>query len=281
MGWRSFCGGFAAVAGALALAPSAAADPWDGGRELVTPFEAQLTSIASEIAERPVRVHCNDAGDWSALGAMVGFEADAVWGYVTFTFGASGWVPAEEAELSEAACRHADAFWLGGSSAKPPRTCRLGTRIVRRTEHRVRRVRVRTAARVVVRRQRVPVRVRVAVPVVGLCPGYVDQRLFALQTIAHEAVHLSGVEDEAVAECYGMQFLGWVARRLGASEALAREMARDYWRGYYVKRRPGSAYFDAGCHDGGVLDLAPDRRGWPVPAPGAAGGSGAVLRPSR
>ena len=54
------------------------------------------------------------AEEWSALAALSGFEAGTVWGYVTFTFGVSGWDPGDEAELSEAACRYADAFWLGG-----------------------------------------------------------------------------------------------------------------------------------------------------------------------
>ena len=249
------------------LAAPAAADPWDGGRDVVTPLEAELVAIASEIAERPVQVHCNAAEEWSALAALSGFEAGTVWGYVTFTFGVSGWDPGDEAELSEAACRHADAFWLGGSAAKPARTCRVGTRIERRTEHRVRWVRIKTAAGFVARRQRVSVQVRVRVPVVDLCPGYVEQRLFALQTIAHESVHLSGVEDEAVAECYGMQMLAWVAWKLGATDALARQMAADYWREYYLVERRGTPYFDEGCRDGGVLDLAPDRAGWPAPDP--------------
>ena len=255
----------AVAAGALGLAAPAAADPWDGGREVVTPLEAELIAIAGEIAERPVQMHCNGGEEWSALAAQTGFEATSVWGYVTFTATASGWAPGGEAQLSEAACRYADAFWRDGSASKPARTCRVGTKVERRLEHRVRRVRVRTEAGFVTRRKRVPVLVRTEVPVVGLCPGYVEERLFALQTIAHESVHLSGVEDEAVAECYGMQLLAWVAWKLGAPDALAREMAADYWREYYLVERPGTPYFDEGCRDGGVLDLAPDRTGWPAP----------------
>jgi hypothetical protein len=247
------------------LAAPAAADPWDGGRDVVTPLEAELVAIAGEIAERPVQMHCNAAEEWSALAAQSGFEATNVWGYVTFRPTGGGWAPGDEAELSEAACRYTDAFWRNGSASKPARTCRVGTKVARRVEHRVRKFRVRTDAGFVTRRKRVPVVVRVEVPVVDLCPGYVEERLFALQTIAHESVHLSGVEDEAVAECYGMQFLAWVAWKLGAPDALAREMAADYWREYYVVERPGTPYFDEGCRDGGVLDLAPDRTGWPAP----------------
>jgi hypothetical protein len=238
----------------LALATSASADPWDGGRDVVTPLEAQLVEIVGEIAERPVGVYCNGTEEWSALAARSGFEAGNVWGYVTFTPTPSGWAPGDEVQLAQAACRHAEAFWAGGSATKPARTCRVGTRIARRTEYRVR------------KGKRVAVQVRVEVPVLRLCPGYLTGRLFALQTIAHEAVHLSGVEDEAVAECYGMQLLAWVAWKLGAPDALARQMAADYWREYYLVRRPGTPYFDEGCRDGGVLDLAPDRSGWPAPA---------------
>jgi hypothetical protein len=56
-----------------------------------------------------------------------------------------------------------------------------------------------------------------------------------------------------------------VAWKLGAPDALAREMAADYWREYYVVQRPGTPYFDEACRDGGILDLAPDRAGWPAP----------------
>lgn len=234
---------------------------------MVTRFEAELVAIATEIAERPVQVHCNGAEEWSVLAAEIGFEATNVWGYVTFTQTVSGWAPGDEAQLSDAACRYADAFWRDGSVSKPARTCRIGTKLETRVQHRVRSVRVRTRTGLVTRRQRVPVRVRVQVPLVGLCPEYVEGRLFALQTIAHESVHLSGVEDEAVAECYGMQMLAWVAWKLGAPDALAREMATDYWREYYLAERPGTPYFDEGCRDGGVLDLAPDRAGWPAPDP--------------
>ena len=245
----------ASAAGALALASAAAAEPWEGGRGVVTPFEDQVAAIAGEIAERPVRVYCNAEEEWSALAAATGFQPRIVWGYVTFTRGPSGWIPGDEAELSEPACRHGDAFWRGGASAKPARTCTSGTRTVQRTVHRVK------------KGKRVAVRVRVTVPAVKLCRGYVEGPLFALQTIAHESVHLSGVEDEAVAECYGMQLLAFVAWKLGAPDALARQMALDYWRAYYLVERPGTPYFDEGCRDGGVLDLAPDRAGWPSPDP--------------
>ena len=271
----------AAVAAAfLALPVAASADPgpapWDGGREVVTPFEAQAAAIASEIAERPVRMHCNGGPEWAALAAVSGFEAGTVWGYVTFTFGASGWTPGDEAELSESACRHADAFWSGGAAAKPPRTCRVGTRVEKRVEQRWRTVRVKTPRSVVAKRKRVPVQVRVEVPVVALCPGYIEERLFALQTLAHESVHLAGVDDEAVAECYGVQLLSWVASSLGAPDRLARQMAADYWTGYYLVARPGTVYFDPECRDGGMFDLAPDRAGWPAPDPIRAAGSFAI-----
>ncbi len=255
MGRRQICCAVTAVAGALVSATPAAADPWDGGRDAVTAFEAQATAIASEIAERPVSVYCNSPEEWAVLATQSQFEGQATWGYVTFTLTPDGWQPGDEAQLSDQACRHADAFWLGGSASKPARTCRVGTTIERRTVTRVR------------KGKRVRVRVRKVVPVTGFCPSYLEGRVFAIQTLAHEAVHLAGVEDEAVAECYGVQYFAWVASRLGAPDALARQMAADYWSEYYVEKRPGTPYFDAECRDGGVLDLTPDREGWPTPDP--------------
>jgi len=72
----------------------------------------------------------------------------------------------------------------------------------------------------------------------GVCHDYMN-RVFALQTISHESQHLSGIRDEATAECNGMQQLAWFARHFGATAEQARQMAGDYYRDLYQVERPG------------------------------------------
>jgi hypothetical protein len=72
-------------------------------------------------------------------------------------------------------------------------------------------------------------------------------RAFALQTLAHESIHLSGIAEEAQAECQGMQRLPWLAQRFGASEEQAQQIAHDYYRDFYTVRRPGTPYFLPDC----------------------------------
>ncbi|HEY1367201.1 MAG TPA: hypothetical protein VGF23_08815 [Gaiellaceae bacterium] len=98
----------------------------------------------------------------------------------------------------------------------------------------------------------------------GSCPERVYDALFALQTVAHESYHLLGFENEATAECYGMQALWYVARRLGAPVEESQALAALYWRDYPARRTsPHPEYWSAECRDGGKLDLRPGTHAWP------------------
>jgi hypothetical protein len=260
-------------------APAAAADrpdPAAGGESVVSSFETAASSIASEIAGRPVRVICNSAASWNALAAERGFEADRVLGFVLFSsFDGRNFTPLDYAQLSEHACRHADAFWLDGSPAPSAKTCSIGSRTEYRVEERAQSYLARVSKRILVRgkwvtrkiwvkkTKKVRVQVPVSVPVHAACPDYVSGRLLAIQTIAHESAHLAGVMDEAITDCLGMQLFAYTARRLGASADVARELAADYWSMYYTVYRPGTNYHSPECRDGGALDLAPDGPAWP------------------
>jgi hypothetical protein len=82
----------------------------------------------------------------------------------------------------------------------------------------------------------------------------------AVETLAHESYHLAGVRDEAVTECYGLQGMTFVARRLGATPGQARAYVTYAWARY-----PGLPfdYQTADCTDGGRLDLHPETGAWP------------------
>jgi hypothetical protein len=87
----------------------------------------------------------------------------------------------------------------------------------------------------------------------------------ALQAVAHESYHALGYRAEATAECYGMQSLWYVARRLGASTREGESLADWYWRYRYPAWRasPHPQYWSPQCHDGGALDLRPRSHDWP------------------
>lgn len=83
----------------------------------------------------------------------------------------------------------------------------------------------------------------------------------AVDVIAHEAWHLQGVMDEAVTECRSLQTLAWTARRLGATEAQGRGLARlQLVTGYPLLPE---RYRSDECRDGGALDLRPGDPAWP------------------
>jgi len=82
----------------------------------------------------------------------------------------------------------------------------------------------------------------------------------ALDVLAHESMHLSGISQENIAECYAMQAVPRVAHALGASEPEGRELARVVY-GFNYPRMPAQ-YRSADCRPGGRLDRHPGG-GWP------------------
>jgi len=95
----------------------------------------------------------------------------------------------------------------------------------------------------------------------GACPQDVLELAWAVSALAHESYHLSGVRDEGVTTCYGLQATGTVAASLGASPAYAQTL-EDYvfWN---VRPPVDGGYFSPECRDGGQLDLRPSDPRWP------------------
>jgi hypothetical protein len=88
----------------------------------------------------------------------------------------------------------------------------------------------------------------------------------AVNTLAHESMHLRGYVDEARAQCYAIQEDAWTAVRLGASEAEGEAVAR-----LVLALQPAlpSEYQSSGCRAGGSLDLAPRTAAFPTELPPA------------
>ena len=79
--------------------------------------------------------------------------------------------------------------------------------------------------------------------------------------LAHESIHLSGIRDEAQADCFGFQKTAFVAEELGASP----DEARRYAELAIIERTQSAPqeYRSPDCHDGGALDLNPGSSVWP------------------
>lgn len=164
--------------------------------------EARYARVASEIAQRDVRVRCQ-----GLLGELLDIGVNAG----TVQFDADG-NPADETHLTRSVCRGLRRF------VDDPRSHDLDC--------------VRAAAE---------------------CPRQAFETVQAVHTLAHEAVHLAGVRNEAEAECYGLQTIDLVAVRLGADARTARALAEYTLARLYPSLPPH--YRTDECRDGGPLDL--------------------------
>lgn len=95
----------------------------------------------------------------------------------------------------------------------------------------------------------------------GECPPEVEDVAVAVNVLSHEAWHLAGVREEAVAQCYALQTNAETAIRLGASPEDAAAVAEFVFR--EVQPALPAAYRTSECHDGGPLDLHPESTSWP------------------
>lgn len=82
-----------------------------------------------------------------------------------------------------------------------------------------------------------------------------------IHVIAHESIHLRGEMNEAVTECYGMQYSAQVAEALGATPMQAQQLAEFYWDTVYPSMP--ADYTTQDCVNGGPLDLRPESDVWP------------------
>jgi hypothetical protein len=93
----------------------------------------------------------------------------------------------------------------------------------------------------------------------------------AIVTLAHEAIHAGGVvggrlpsglavgdqQAEAKAECYGMQWMRYVAVRLGDTPDDAQAIAAYFWDKLYPRGRTSAnpEYWSADCRPLGTLEI--------------------------
>jgi hypothetical protein len=93
------------------------------------------------------------------------------------------------------------------------------------------------------------------------CGRHGRETVMAVDVLAHESWHLSGVMDEAITECRSLQTMAWTAQQLGSTAEQGRAMALAQYTGAYLELP--SAYRSGACVDGGVLDLRPGDKRFP------------------
>jgi hypothetical protein len=236
----------------LATVADDGSQPWDGGTAVTTPIEALAGRIASSIAGRAVSVRCESDEDWASL------TEPSFLGFVSFW----GSRPGDVAELSPAVCSSLESFAL--ATTKPTK-CSRSVRVARTTVRVVRRRRVRVTSYAVAAQPPAPC-------FAGGRQLTGDQAFWndyfeyaeAIQTLAHESIHLRGDAVEADAECYGMQAAASVAQQLGDTLDDGRAIAQYYATLLYPQRQTQSpAYWSPQCRPGGALDQTPNDGVWP------------------
>ncbi len=251
-------------------------------------LELLLSTIASQIAKKDVTIRCEGATDWRKLVTERGGDPDSELGYVGVDFSRrTGELRSLSnfAELTgETVCLPLKRFAV---AATKPTKC-VVTRLKKSTVY-VQKV-VQGASK------RVPtiVMTKVKSPP-SRC--YLGNKLIArampdaywdaywnysnaILTLAHEAIHLGGVvgvrfgngvvggdrDSEAKANCYGMQWMSFVAQQLGAAPDDAQAIAVFYWDIIYpgYKTSAYNNYWSADCRPGGSLDIRPaGKTAWP------------------
>jgi hypothetical protein len=86
----------------------------------------------------------------------------------------------------------------------------------------------------------------------------------AINTLAHESMHLRGITSEAQAQCYAIQADAWTVQRLGGTAAEGEGVAN-----YILALQPAlpSEYQSGACRAGGELDVAPGTAAFPSEQP--------------
>ena len=82
--------------------------------------------------------------------------------------------------------------------------------------------------------------------------AFSHEHVVAVHTLTHEAIHMSGVTDEAQTECLALQRNAEMAQLLGASPDAAQALASHYWDVVYP--RMPDPYRSDECQPGGELD---------------------------
>lgn len=94
----------------------------------------------------------------------------------------------------------------------------------------------------------------------GRQSDFSPEQAVAVHTLTHEAIHMSGVTNEAETECLAVQRNAETAVLLGATPEDALRLAEYYWTDVYP--RMPEAYRSEDCRSGGRLDIGAPSPPW-------------------
>jgi hypothetical protein len=282
--WSMFLVASASLS-ALAVAPGASADtapiptsaglPWaDPAHQ--SPLEVLASRIASHIAGRPVSVDCESTSEWTALVSGLDGNPAAESGFVATEWdGTTGALLSlsDVADLSSDICGPLSDFAM--ATTKPTK-CSPSVSFAP-AKHMIR----ARAARQTVQAPG-PCYLGAGKTAAAMTPAFWARYAadaIAILTLAHESIHLGGVvggtlsnglavgdpQAEAKADCYGMQWMPYVAEELGDTPDDAQAIATYFWDTIYPLSRPSHpAYWSPECRAGGLLDGRPTgATAWP------------------
>jgi hypothetical protein len=237
-----------------------AAGPWDGGDAIVTPIEWLSSKIASHIASHTVSVRCETASSFRALGGAdnAGFVS-TISDPRTNRFTRTSTI----IELAPRVCGALQRF--AQAPFKPTRcrdeesnafvSCFDGAAVARGS--------VGAAL----------CRGAHCYSIVRYSRDYwmrYSEYSYAISTLAHEAIHTEQAIKgaalppseliETQADCYGMQWMPWVAGQLGDAPNDAQSIATYFWFMQYPAKeslRLTKPYWSPDCRPGGRLDIRP------------------------
>jgi len=257
-------------------------------------LEVTASAIASTIANRQVTVRCEGDTDWAGLVERGGGDPTSELGFVGANYSvATGQLVTLSSAAELAGSRVCLPLKRFAVATTKPTKC-FSVSKTSRTVLVAKRVKV-TRTTVVAGKRRVKVTwVTRDVPTkvvtsshgpvapcypwtetVGDAPPsfWQDYERYsvAILTLAHEAIHLGGIVGgrgpdgttlgdplaEAKANCYGMQWMPWVAQQLGDAPDDARAIARYFFYEVYPRYvgSPLDQYWSPECRAGGALDL--------------------------
>jgi hypothetical protein len=297
----------AALCPAAALADSSVLPDPNAGLPWIdpahhSPLELFAANVASHIAGRPITVTCNGDNDWSIFANQQHFDPAVELGFVP---GGYYWLStrtlvanSDQMFLGPKVCLALQQF--GFASTKPTK-CQP-TVTTTKTIHVKKRYRAAVWKRIkgkrvkrYVWRTRLVARTTTTSSLGPYAPCYTsggaaltaeDQSYWsnyradaqALWALAHESIHnqqfVAGAPidtllpvSETDANCYGLQWILWVAEQFGATPDDARAIATfaydRMYAGYQGVTNNGSSYWSEDCRQDGPLDLTPGDNLWP------------------
>jgi hypothetical protein len=233
-----------------------------------------------------VSIDCEGDSDWAQLVSGYGGDPNAESGYVPSQWNsATGQLVSlsSSAYLASNACLPLMQF--AEATTKPTKCVAVAATAVLNGTHTVQAAGHRVTRRSTTRARRAaagPCYLGNGKTAAPMTPGFwTNYSLYAMAilTLAHESIHLSGIvggtlpggqqvgdpQAEAKADCFGMQWMPYVAEQLGDTPDDAQAIAEYFYDKIYpLVEQNDPSYWSPDCRPGGALDIRPaGTTAWP------------------